>query len=570
MNNKNELLQQLRHSAAHLAAHALLELYPNTLLTIGPSTQEGFFYDILPTKNLKEEDLAILETKMEEIASRSLAITHKEITKDEARSLFAHNPFKLELIEGIPGTTVGLSQQGNFVDLCKGGHVQSTADIKYFKLLGLSGSYWRGDKNNTPLQRISGTAFLTQQEMDEFIKQKEEAALYDHRKLGKQLNLFSFHEEGVGFPFFHPKGKAVVNTLIRYLRKLQDLLGYQEIATPILLSDELWKRSGHYTHYKDNMYFCMIDDHSYAIKPMNCPGAFLVYKERPHSYRELPLKLAEFGLVHRHELSGVLHGLMRVRSFTQDDAHIICTVDQLEEQINETIALTYKVLNSFNFTNFKVALSTKPEKNAMGNDALWQKAIDALKNSLEKAGIAYTLQPGEGAFYGPKIEFVIQDSMQREWQCGTIQVDFFNPENFDLTYINSQGLKERPVIIHRAIYGSLERFFAILLEHFKGNLPFWLSPIQMRILTITDDQREYGQALLKALKNQGYRVELDMTSDPISGKIKAAQLEKIPWMIIIGKNEVAEQTYTVRYSNGKQEPSLSFAMLLEKAQRDSK
>ncbi len=560
MDNKKNL-QNLRHSAAHLIAHAVKELFPQTLLTIGPATQEGFFYDFLPQHNFKDEDLPLIEAKMQEIVERDLPLTHKEISKDEARTLFANNRFKLQLIDEIPGQTVGLSQQGDFFDLCKGGHVASTKELKHVKLLGISGSYWKADKNNQALQRITGTAFFTQEELAAFLHRKEEALLYDHRRLGKLLNLFSFHDEGVGFPFFHPKGKLIINILIDYLRQLQIKNNYQEISTPILLNDELWKRSGHYAHYKDNMYFCQIDDQSYAIKPMNCPGAFLVYGERPHSYRELPVRLSEFGLVHRHELSGVLHGLMRVRAFTQDDAHIICTFDQLEEEIQHVINLTYTVLKRFNFNQVRVAISTKPI-NAMGSDDLWEKATKALKNSLDKNNIEYTIKEGEGAFYGPKIEFLIQDSMEREWQCGTIQIDFFQSHNFDLTYISSQGTKERPVIIHRAIYGSLERFFAILLEHYKGNLPLWLAPVQLKILTITDEQISYAQTIMQFLQPHGYRVELDQSSDQISSKIKAAQLEKIPIMIIIGKKEAANGTVTLRYNDGKQEFNVEKETLL--------
>lgn len=346
-------LSVLRHSAAHLLAHAVIELYPETLLTIGPATSEGFFYDFLPTRNFKEEDLPLLEARMHEISQRNLPISHTEISKDEARKIFKNNKFKLQLIDEIPAETVGLSKQGDFYDLCRGGHVASTGDIKHFKLLNISGAYWKADKNNQALQRITGTAFYTQEELDAFLRKKEELAQFDHRKLGKQMNLFSFHDEGVGFPFFHPDGKLIINLLIGYLRDLQTKHGYKEIATPIMLSDELWKRSGHYAHYKDNMYFCTIDEKEYAIRPMNCPGSYLVYKERPHSYRELPLKLAEFGLVHRHELSGVLHGLMRVRAFTQDDTHAYCTIEQLEEQLIEMINLTKTVYNRFNFKKYQ-------------------------------------------------------------------------------------------------------------------------------------------------------------------------------------------------------------------------
>lgn len=559
-------LQELRHSAAHLLAHAVTELFPDTKLTIGPATADGFFYDFLPMCNFKEEDLTAITERMHEIVNRNIPITHTQISKQKAQELYKNNPFKLELIRDIPGDTVGLAEQGNFYDLCKGGHVASTGMLKYFKLLAISGSYWRANKNNQALQRIAGTIFFSAKELAEYEHQIEQALLYDHRRLGKQLDLFSFHEEGVGFPFFHAKGKKILNILAHYLRTLLEKDGYQEISTPIMLSDELWKTSGHYAHYKKNMYFCQIDEGSYAIRPMNCPGSILVYKSRLRSYRELPLKLAEFGLVHRHELSGVLHGLFRVRSFTIDDGHIYCTVEQLEQEVVSLINLITKVLNRFDFTNLRIGLSTKPD-NAMGSDELWQEATDALKNGLEKASAAYVIQEGEGAFYGPKIEFVIEDSMQRQWQCGTIQVDFFQPENFDLSYVASDGLKKRPVMIHRAIYGSFERFFAILLEHYKGNLPFWLSPIQARILTITDHQKTYAQELLSQLYAANIRAELDESGDQISAQIKSAQLEKIPWMLVIGKKEVEQKTITLRHRDGTQEQGLTVDQLIEKAEK---
>lgn len=563
MSDKNNL-EKLRHSAAHLVAQAVVELYPNTLLTIGPATQEGFFYDFLPERNFKEEDLPLIEEKMQEIAERDLPITHEQMSKEKARELFKNNPFKLELIDQIPGDTVGISRQGDFYDLCKGGHVTSTGELKHVKLLGISGAYWRADKNNAALQRISGTAFPSKKELDEYLQKKEDALLFDHRRLGKQLDLFSFHKEGVGFPFFHPKGKQVINRMIDYLRDLHTEYGYQEISTPIMLNEELWKRSGHYDFYKDNMYFSTIDDQTYAIRPMNCPGAFLIYNERPHSYRELPIRLAEFGLVHRHELSGVLHGLMRARSFIIDDAHIICAIDQLEDEISKIIELTYRLLKKFGFSNIKIGLSTKPE-NALGDAQSWKKAEIALANALKKNNLPYTLQEGEGAFYGPKIEFKILDSMGREWQCGTIQVDFFLPENFDLTYVAKSGKRERPVVIHRAIYGSLERFFAILLEHYKGKLPFWLAPIQMKILTITDAQKEYADKVASKLRNAGFRVEVDESSDQISSKIRSAQLSYIPWMLVVGKKEQERNTVTLRLLDGAQEPHIPLEDLIEKA-----
>lgn len=561
---KDKNLEKLRHSAAHLLAHAVKELFPNTKLTIGPATKDGFFYDFLPEQNFKKEDLTTIESKMHGIAQRNLPIIHKQISKDEARRLYKDNPFKLELIDEIPDDTVGLAEQGNFYDLCKGGHVTSTGELKWFKLLNISGSYWRADKTKTALQRITGTAFFSKKELDNFEHRREEAIQYDHRRFGKELDLFSFHEEGVGFPFFHPHGKTILTVLTNYLRSLLEKDGYQEISTPMMLSDELWKQSGHYEHYKDNMYFCSIEEKTYAVKPMNCPGAILIYRERPHSYRELPLRFSEFGLVHRYELSGVLHGLFRARAFTIDDAHVFCTENQIEQEVLNMITMAYDVYKKFEFTNITVGLSTKPEK-AMGSDALWNKATDALKNALNKAERPFEIYEGEGAFYGPKIEFGIEDSMGRTWQCGTVQVDFFQADNFDLSYVTSDGTKARPVMIHRAIYGSFERFFAILLEHYKGKLPFWLAPVQAKVLTITDEQKEYAANILNTLKDSGIRTIMDTSSDPISGQIKKAQLQRIPWMLVVGKKEVANNTITIRYLDGKQEFGLTMEQILKKS-----
>lgn len=557
-------LAVLRHSTAHLLAHAVSELYPDTLLTIGPPTEQGFFYDFLPTKNFKEEDLALLESRMHEISVRNLKLEHKEIPKEKAREIFKGNPFKLELIDGIEGDTVGIASQGDFYDLCRGGHVDNTGEIKHFILTGISGSYWRADRSGQPLQRISGTSFFSERDLKDYIQLQEDLVKYDHRRLGKQLDLFSFHEEGPGFPFFHPKGKLIFNKLVSFVRSLLDKSGYQEISTPVVLSDELWQRSGHYAHYKENMYFTNIDERSFAIKPMNCPGAILLYKERPRSYRELPLRLSEFGLVHRHELSGVLHGLLRVRAFTQDDAHIFCTPDQIESEIADLLKLVLEVLRKFGFTDIQIALSTRPEK-AMGDVALWNTAEAALKKALDGAKISYEINSGDGAFYGPKIDFRVKDSMGRLWQLSTIQLDFFQPENFDLAYINNEGKKDRPVIIHRAIYGSIERFMAILLEHHKGNLPFFIAPEQVRVISISDDQLEYAQQVCAKLTEAGVRAKIDESSDTLSAKIKVAQLAKVPWMLVLGKREMAENKVTLRHLDGKQE-SFTLDEIVEKAQ----
>lgn len=556
-------LEQLRHSTAHLLAHAVSELFPDTQLTIGPATTDGFFYDFLPgTRNFKLEDLPILEERMHEIVKRDIPLEHRQIPKAEARELFKNNRFKLELIEGIPGDTVGIAQQGNFFDLCKGGHVASTGQLICFKLLGISGAYWRADRNNTPLQRISGTAFFSQPDLAAYEKRKEDALLYDHRRVGKQLDYFSFHDEGVGFPFFHHKGKIVLNALRHYMRKKLQEAQYCEIETPIMLSDDLWRCSGHYEFYKDNMYFSEIDEKNYAVKPMNCPGSILIYKERPRSYRELPLRLMEFGKVHRHELSGVLHGLFRVRAFTIDDTHIYCTLDQIEQEIVSNISIITTVMKKCGIDTLQIYLSTRPEK-AMGSDQMWEKAIAGLKNALDKAGLPYTIAEGDGAFYGPKIEFKFTDSMDRVWTCGTIQLDFFQPENFDLSYVAPDGSLQRPVILHQAIYGSLERFFGVLLEHYKGHLPFWLSPIQARILPISQEQQDAAQKIYHQLKPH-LRIELNNNSESLAAQIKDAQLLKIPWMIIIGKKEVETNTITLRHSDGKQEFGITLEQLLER------
>lgn len=561
----DDKLAKLRHSAAHVLAQALSELYPGTKLAIGPATEKGFFYDFQPPERISEHDLPKIEEKMREIVDRNLAFEHTEIDKERAREIYRDNPFKRELIQEIPGDTVGIAQQGDFIDLCRGGHVASTGDIQNFKLLGVSGSYWRGDPNRPALQRISGTAFESAKELRKFEKQREEALKYDHRKLGKELDLFSFHGEGVGFPFFHPKGQAVVNTLKQFMRNLLWWNHYQEISTPTMLSSTLWQQSGHYAHYKENMYFSTIDENPHAIKPMNCPGSFLIYNTRPRSYRELPLRFTEFGHVHRHELSGVLHGLMRVRSFTQDDTHIYCQPEQLEHEIKRIMHLIYYILKQTGFENIDISLATKPAS-AMGSDEIWDRAINALHTALHELDQPYTVKEGEGAFYGPKIEVGIRDSLDREWQCGTVQVDFLQPENFDLTYVASSGNKERPVVVHQAIYGSIERFFAIMLEHHKGKLPFWLAPTQMRVLPITDEHKEYAQKLYGTLREHQYRIDMDTSSDPISGKIKAAQQEKIPWMLVIGGDEVANNTVTIRHRDGTQEKQISHDELLKKAE----
>ncbi len=554
----------LRHSAAHLLAQAVSELFPNTRLTIGPSTSHGFFYDFQPETNFKETDLELISTRMTELADKNLKITHEEISKERAREIYNNNPFKLELIDGIEGDTVGFSRQGDFYDLCRGGHVASTGLLKNFMLTTISGSYWRADREGTPLQRISGTAFPSSKELRMFLQKQEEAAKYDHRKIGKEMDLFSFHEEGPGFPFFHPKGKQILNGLQAVMRKIWTDNNYQEVSTPAMLDEQLWVKSGHALHYKQNMYFCNIDEREFALKPMNCPGALMLYNEKPRSFRELPLKLAEFGHVHRHELSGVLHGLFRVRAFTQDDSHIFCTPEQLEGEIIQIVKIIDQLLSLFQFNEVSYAVSTKPA-NAMGSDESWTLATNGLMNALKTMNKDFIVQEGEGAFYGPKIEVKIKDSMDRQWQCSTVQVDFNLPQNFDISYIASGGAKQKPIMLHQANFGSLERFFGILLEHTKGHIPFWLAPTQIKVLPISDNQKEYATTITQQLKNHGYRVELDESAEPLSAKIKVAQLARIPWMVVVGEKEMEANTVTLRYVSGKQEFGVTFEQLLEKA-----
>jgi len=555
----SQYLDNLRHSCAHLLAQAVQELYPDTLLTIGPTTEIGFFYDFLPTHNFKEEDLPRIEAKMHEIAARAYEIVGGQVPKEEARPLFAHNRFKIELLENIPGDTVGVYHQGNWFDLCRGGHVPNIKVLKHFKLTGISGSYWRADRAGQALQRITGIAFATKDDLVAYEKRIEDALKYDHRLLGKQLELFSFHHESPGAAFFHPRGTVLYNELIAFSRRLQQDT-YQEIKTPLIMHESLWHTSGHYQNYKENMYFTQIDEQVHCVRPMNCPSSIMVYKEGLHSYRALPLRLSEYGLVHRYELSGVLHGLFRVRTFTQDDAHIFCTAEQIQEEVAGVLDLAERLYSAFDFVEISYALSTKPEK-AIGDDAWWQQATDALALAMQSRGINFAIQEGEGAFYGPKIEIRIKDTMGRQWQCGTVQVDPFLPQNFDISYVSSDQSRQRPVMVHRAIYGSIERFMGIVLEHFKGRLPLWLAPEQVRVMTITDAQGEYAQQVLALLKRFGARATADQTSDKINAKIKRAQLMQIPWMLVLGDKEKEQQTVTLRYLDGTQKFGVSLADL---------
>lgn len=562
MNNANNKLEILRHSAAHLLAHAITDLYPGTKITLGPATPTGFFYDVLPAHNFTNKDIPLIEQRMHELAAKDYPIIGEQVPKEKARQLYKDNPFKLEIIDNIDGDTVGIYYQGDFFDLCRGGHVGSLGEIKHFRLTGISGSYWRADRSGTALQRISGVAFLTKEDLDNYFSQLEEAKKRDHRFIGQQLDLFSFHEEAPGAAFFHDKGLKIYNALIDYSRSIHKDT-YLEIKTPIINNESLYKISGHYDNYLEHAYTTTVDDVRYWIRPMNCPSCVLWYQEKPHSYRELPLRVAEYGLVHRYELSGVLHGLFRVRSFTIDDAHIFCTPSQIEDEVIAILNIANKMYQRFDFKQLHFALSTRPEK-SIGTDAMWEKSINSLRNALNKLNIPFSVQEGEGAFYGPKIEIKVEDCMDRQWQCGTIQVDFNMPERFDLTYITSEQKYERPVMIHRAIYGSIERFLGIITEHYKGQFPLWLAPVQARILTITDEQNPYAQEIAQQLRTYGLRVEIDTSGDQISKQIRNAQHAYIPWMLVIGKKEVNSQTITLRHLDGTQEANLTVQSLYAK------
>ncbi|MEA2022520.1 MAG: threonine--tRNA ligase [Candidatus Caldatribacteriota bacterium] len=534
------------HSTSHIMAQAVKKLFPKAKFAIGPAIKDGFYYDFEVDRPFTPEDLIAIEKKMKEITEKDFPFKKTEITKKEAEKIFAEKDaiYKLELLNDITDDKVSLYQQGDFMDLCRGPHIPSTKKLKAFKLLSVAGAYWRGSEKNKMLQRIYGTSFNKKSALDDYLKLMEEAKKRDHRKIGKSLKLFSFHEDGVGFPFFHPKGMILRNILEDYWKEEHQKAGYTEVKTPIILNKSLWIQSGHWDHYKENMYFTKIDEEDYAIKPMNCPGGILIYKCDLHSYRDLPLRMGELGLVHRHELSGVLHGLFRVRCFTQDDAHIFMTPEQIKDEIKGVIDLTDCIYKTFGF-NYHVELSTKPE-NAMGSDEIWEKATNSLEETLIEKKINYTINEGDGAFYGPKIDFHLEDCIGRNWQCGTIQIDFNMPEKFDLYYINKEGEKERPVMLHRTILGSIERFIGILIENYAGAFPLWLAPVQVKLLPIADRHIDYGKKIVKILKENNIRVEFDEINDKIGAKIRKAEMEKIPYMLIFGDKEVEEGFVSVR------------------------
>lgn len=539
-------LDIMRHTTAHIMAQAVKRIYGDVKLAIGPTIEDGFYYDFDLKKRFSPEDLKEIETEMKKIIKEDLPIERELIKKEDAAKLMKEKGenYKVELINGFDDEYVSLYHQGEFTDLCRGPHLFSTGKVKAYKLLNIAGAYWRGDENNKMLQRIYGTSFRKKSELEEYLERLEEAKKRDHRKLGRELDLFSMHDEGRGFPFFHPKGMVLRNQLINFWRDEHHKAGYQEIKTPIILNQSLWRRSGHWDHYKDNMYYTEIDQEAHAIKPMNCPGGILVYKDKMHSYRDLPIRMAELGLVHRHELSGTLHGLMRVRNFTQDDAHIYCLPSQIVDELTGVIKLVDIIYSAFGF-NYTVELSTKPEK-AMGSDELWDRATEALKEAVEKNDLSYEVNEGDGAFYGPKIDFHLEDSLGRTWQCGTIQLDFQMPERFDLTYVGRDGDDHRPVMIHRAIYGSLERFMGILIEHYAGAFPVWLSPVQVAIIPVSDDQLSYAKTLKKTLEEVKIRVEIDDSNEKLGYKIRQAQVQQIPYMLIVGSNEEEDKTVSVR------------------------
>ena len=541
-----EGLQVYRHTCAHVLAQALKTIYPTCKLAIGPVIDNGYYYDVDFKTPITMEDFAKVEAEMKKIIKSNLPIERFTLPRDEAIALMSkfHENYKVELIQDLPeGEEISFYRQGAFTDLCRGPHLPSTGKIKAFKLVSIAGAYWRGDEKKKMLTRIYGTAFAKKEEMDEYFTMLEEAKKRDHVKLGRELKLFTLLNEGKGFPFFLPNGMVLKNALVDYWRQIHRREGYVEIQSPIILNRSLWETSGHWDHYKENMYTLKIDEEDCAVKPMNCPGSLLVYKTSPHSYKDLPIRMGELGLVHRHEKSGQLHGLMRVRCFTQDDAHIFMTPEQIEGEIENVVRLIDEVYTLFGF-KYRVELSTRPE-NSMGSDEDWENATAALKNALDKMHLNYEVNEGDGAFYGPKIDFHLQDSIGRTWQCGTIQLDFQMPQRFDLEYVGEDGKKHRPIMIHRAIFGSIERFIGILIEHFAGKFPVWLAPKQVKILPITDRTAEYAEKVCKMLSEKGVRAEVDARSEKIGYKIREAKMEKVPYVLVAGDKEAEEGTVNV-------------------------
>lgn len=568
-----EELHVIRHTAAHILAQAVKRLYPGAHFAYGPATDKGFYYDVdLGENKLSDEDLEAIEKEMRKIVKENLPIKPSILPRDEAIRLMEERGeiYKVEHIGDLADDApISFYTQGEYVDMCTGPHLTYTKALKAFKITGQSGAYWKNDKNNKMLTRINGTAFATQAELDEHMKLLEEAEKRDHRRIGKEMGLFMLCDEAPGFPFFLPKGMALKNALIDYWREIHTRENYFEVSTPLIMNRHLWETSGHWDHYKDNMYSTTIDDDIYCVKPMNCPGGVMVYKSSPHSYRDLPLRIGELGLVHRHELRGALHGLFRVRCFTQDDAHIFMRREQITDEIINVVHLINEVYEKFGFKYF-VELSTRPE-DSMGSDEDWEAATNGLKTALEKLNLPYTINEGDGAFYGPKIDFHLEDSLGRTWQCGTIQLDFQMPLNFQLEYINEKGEKERPIMIHRVCFGSIERFIGIITEHFAGKYPVWLAPTQAKVLLVSEKSAEYGTEVYEALRNAGIRTELDSRNEKIGYMIREAQMvDRVPYMVIIGQEEVANKTVSVRHRDTAKTETMPLSDFIEKIKKEIK
>lgn len=567
-----EGLVALRHTGAHVMAQAIQHLFPDTKFAIGPVIEDGFYYDVDSSHVFTKEDFPAIEKEMAKICKQNLTLEKKILSREEALKFFKerNQDYKILLIQDLPeDTVISTYTQGDYTDLCRGLHVPSTGKLKVFKLMSVAGAYWRGDEKNKMLQRIYATAFFTKEDLDQYLFIRSEAEKRDHRKLGKQLDLFSFHEEGPGFPFFHPKGMIVRNELMNFERELFTEFGYEEIMTPVILSKELWLQSGHWDHYKENMYFTKIDDEDYAVKPMNCPGGILYYKTRQHSYKELPKRVGEFGLVHRHELHGALHGLFRVRVFTQDDAHIFMTQDQMKAEVLRCMKMFQKLYSVFGL-EFHVELSTRPE-DSMGSDELWEIATNALREAIEDSGVHYVVNEGDGAFYGPKLDFHLKDCLGRTWQCGTIQMDMQLPERFDVTYIGEDSEKHRAVMLHRAGFGSLERFIGILIEHYAGAFPTWLAPVQVKVIPVTEEKHlEYARSVAAALRESHVRVEVEESNETLGYKIRKAQMEKVPYMLIVGDKEMASHTVSIRSRKDGDQGAMPIAVFIANATREIK
>ncbi len=546
-------LEILRHSAAHIMAQAVRSIFPEALVAIGPAIENGFYYDFDVSRPFTQEDLEKIEAKMREITSQKIPFSRRDVPREEAIGLFSRvgEKYKVELLEGFTDPVVSFYQQGDFIDLCRGPHVPHSGFLKAFKLTSVAGAYWRGDERNPMLQRIYGTAFFDAESLKKYLHLLEEAQKRDHRRLGKELDLFSFSEEiGAGMVIYHPKGALIRNILENFEKREHLLRGYQIVVGPTLLKTELWKKSGHFEHYRENMYFTEIDEQSYGVKPMNCLSHMMIYKSKIRSYRDLPIRYFELGTVHRHEKSGVLHGLLRVRQFTQDDAHILCTAGQLNDEIKSIIDFVEEVMGIFGF-DFEMEISTRPEK-SIGTDEDWDRATGALVKALEDKGFQYHLCEGEGAFYGPKIDVKLKDALERRWQCATIQCDFTLPERFDLTYIGADGGRHRPVMVHRVILGAIERFLGVLIEHYAGAFPIWLAPVQAMIVTVTDSQLDFAQAVCAELRGRGVRAEVDMRSEKLGYKIREAQMQKVPYMLVVGDKEVEKGAIAPRKRDGTQ------------------